>query len=120
MGETFMNDFPGRNFEPVESVDELASGGWVRYAIELPDGDVLQRKGGILVFVDGQRRFLKLKNPFTHAQWSVQLVRAPGETLHLWYRQPRSSIDPWRTLLDDLESGKVVVRKLGHPDDLRD
>lgn len=93
------------------NVGDLVPGGYVRYSVHSRGSD-LYRLGGVLTYVDPQHRFLRLKNPHSSVSWSVQLVRAPGETLQLYFRPKESSIDPWKRLLRRLEDGELTIEKL--------
>ena len=108
-------------FQQVQPRDlvEGALGGRVRYAIDKLDayGNVTKtdyRLGGWLAKVDPALRFLKLFNPVAKAQWSVQLVRKPGERLRLFF-MPRGTSDEvsmMRGLLEKLERGELSIKSM--------
>jgi hypothetical protein len=111
-----------KGYEPVEDLTDLleARGGRVRYALETldPSGrvdSVQYRLGGILKSVDPKLRYLRLFNPYAKASWSVQLQPGPGKNLRLYYMAPGTSdeISTMRDLLQKLENGQLVIKKVG-------
>lgn len=110
-------------FEAVRPADLLeAKGGRVRYVIEDVDarGNAVGAKyrlGGWLALVDPQLRYLRLFNPYApppNNKWSVQLQPGPGKRVRLYYMPPGTSdeVAMMRTLLRQLESGEVSIRKI--------
>lgn len=111
-----------RGYEPIDNLTDLlgAAGGRVRYALETLDSggrvkDVQYRLGGILKSVDPQLRYLRLFNPYARATWSVQLQPAPGKRLRVYYMPPGTGdeISTMRDLLQKLENGELVIKKVG-------
>lgn len=111
-----------KGYEPVEDLTDMleARGGRVRYALETldPSGrvdSVQYRLGGILKSVDPRLRYLRLFNPYAKASWSVQLQPGPGKNLRLYYMAPGTSdeISTMRDLLQKLENGQLVIKKVG-------
>ena len=111
-----------KGYEPIENLTDMleARGGRVRYALEtLGQGgrveSVQYRLGGILKSVDPQLRYLRLFNPYAKASWSVQLQPGAGKNLRLYYMAPGTSdeISTMRDLLQKLENGQLVIKKVG-------
>ena len=105
---------------------DLPLGGRVRYVTDVfdKDGGHKERRyryGGVLIKVDSSLRYIMLKNPTlagnnnvrgTRSTWSVQL-KDPLQQTTLYYCQPLQSSDAskYRQLLNDIETGKLVVNK---------
>lgn len=114
---TFGNFLDG--FTEVQARDLVqAKGGRVRYVIEDldPRGNVTDKKyrlGGWLTRVDPGLRYLRLVNPYAKRSWSVQL-QAPRQNVRLYYMPPGTSdeIATLRTLLNQMEAGKITIRKV--------
>ena len=111
-----------KGYEAIEDLADLleARGGRVRYALETLDPSgrvetVQYRLGGILKSVDPQLRYLRLFNPYAKASWSVQLQPGAGKNLRLYYMAPGTSdeISTMRDLLQKLENGQLVIKKVG-------
>lgn len=111
-----------KGYEAIENLTDMleARGGRVRYALETVDPSgrvetVQYRLGGILKSVDPQLRYLRLFNPYAKASWSVQLQPGPGKNLRLYYMAPGTSdeISTMRDLLQKLENGQLVIKKVG-------
>ena len=111
-----------RGYDAIDNLSDLlgAAGGRVRYALETLDSsgrvkDVQYRLGGILKNVDPRLRYLRLFNPYARATWSVQLEPAAGKRLRLYYMPPGTGdeISTMRDLLQKLENGELVIKKVG-------
>ena len=76
---------------------------------------VQYRLGGILKSVDPQLRYLRLFNPYAKASWSVQLQPGAGKNVRLYYMAPGTSdeISTMRDLLQKLENGQLIIKKVG-------
>jgi len=67
--ETFM-----KGYTKCDSVDDIDVGDYIRYKSKKNNEPARFLWGGLVVFIDPQKRFLRVKNPYAKFTWSVQLA----------------------------------------------
>ena len=112
---------------PPELLDrDFVKGGHMRYAIDTLSQrgrrtHTSYKKGGVLVHVDPDLRFIRLINPYSKKEdgrpfvWVVKLRRSETERVRLWYK-PRCTTDEvvtFRELVKQLNEGKIRIVRTG-------
>lgn len=67
--ETFM-----KGYTKCDSTDDIEVGDYIRYKTKKTNEPVRFLWGGLVVFIDPHKRFLRVKNPYMKFTWSVQLA----------------------------------------------
>jgi len=84
--EEFESESFMKGYTKCDSADDIDVGDYIRYKTKKNNEPTRFLWGGLVVFVDPQKRFLRVKNPYMKFTWSVQLAN-PDTRIILYVRK---------------------------------
>jgi hypothetical protein len=72
--EEFNSDDFMRGYVKCDTPDDINTGDFIRYKTWKKGEPVRYLWGGVVIYKDPERRYMRVKNPYTNRVWSVQLL----------------------------------------------